>query len=257
MPNLTAVTFEQLGNKFWKRFDSYAFTSEQNIAPLVLAELPKALKTFPLCFIKQGEGYVLVALQSFTPQQNLYVNHKGQWLASYVPSCFRSYPFRLAKPADRDALILCVDADSGLITDTEGEPFFQENGSFSESVVGIVDFLKKVERNRIVTQQAVAELTNANVICEWPLKIKDGDEVTPIAGLYRIDEARLNSLDEFTFLKLRKAQSLPIAYAQLFSMENTSVLRKLAGMKRYEQPPEFKEEDLERLFSGDDLIRFD
>ncbi|MCA1793822.1 MAG: SapC family protein [Desulfobacteraceae bacterium] len=92
----------------------------------------------------------------------------------------------------------------------------------------MLNFLSQVEQNKRKTIQAVAALAEAGVITQWPLKMKYEDQEKPVAGLHRIDEAKLNSLEDEQFLKIRKAGALPIAYAQLLSMENIRMFEKLA-----------------------------
>ena len=50
-------------------------------------------------------------------------------------------------------------------------------------------------------------------------------------GLYRVDEAALNALPDETLLTLRKTGALPLAYAQLFSMNQLAMLPKAARMQ--------------------------
>jgi hypothetical protein len=87
------------------------------------------------------------------------------------------------------------------------------------------------------------------------LKIKDGDQEKPITGLYRVDEAKLNTLADESFLKLRKAGSLPIAYGQLLSMGNIQIFEKLSTMHQAgaaAEPPDFN-----TFLGNDDVISFD
>jgi hypothetical protein len=49
----------------------------------------------------------------------------------------------------------------------------------------------------------------------------------PVEGLFSIDEAGLNKLDDEDFLTLRKAGGLALAYAQLLSMGQLAVLERL------------------------------
>jgi hypothetical protein len=71
-----------------------------------------------MAFIKQQDNFVLVGLLSLTPGQNVFVAQDGRWLGAYVASVFRGYPFRLARAEGRDDLILCIDEDSGLISNS-------------------------------------------------------------------------------------------------------------------------------------------
>ncbi|MEX1300304.1 MAG: SapC family protein, partial [Desulfotignum sp.] len=136
----------------------------------------------------------------------------------------------------RDDLILCVNEDSGLIVnDNSAEPFFDNQGQLAGPVQKIMDFLSQIEQNRAMTRQAVSGLADAKVIEEWPLKIQYNDQKTPVTGLYRVDEAKLNALSDDQFLKLRKAGSLAIAYGQLLSMGNVRVFEKLSAVHQAEK----------------------
>jgi hypothetical protein len=112
------------------------------------------------------------------------------------------------------------------------------------------------EKNRRITQAACAALDKAGVIEKWPLQIKreEGAEPLKIDGLFRISEQALNELDAETFAGLRKNGALGLAYAQLFSMNQTARLGELAQLhaRQAQQQP-----DIEQLFGGDDTLRFD
>lgn len=247
MPNITPISKEKHKNKSWTKYASYQFAAKDILAPLVGAEVAKAVLAFPMAFMKQQTNFTLVAVLSLTPGQNMFVAPNGQWLGSYVPSAYRGYPFRLAKAEGNEDLILCVDEDSGLINDdpNAGEPFFDESGETSKQVKDILNFLGQIEQSRTVTQLAVASLDEAGVITEWNLKVKVGEEEKPVAGLYTIDEAKLNNLEDDQFLRLRKTGGLPIAYGQLLSMGNVVVFERLAKIheqmgKQQQQPaPDF------------------
>lgn len=212
MPKLIPISKEIHADKSWIRYSSYQFAAKDNLAPLVGAEVSKAVLSFPMAFIKQQDNFTLVAVLSLTPGRNMFVAPNGQWLGGYVPSAYRGFPFRLAKAEDRDDLILCVDEDSGLINDdpNAGEPFFDEQGQLAKPVKDVMDFLSQIEQNRTVTDLAVASLAEAEVITEWNLKVKVGEEEKPVTGLYMVDEAKLNSLEDAQFLHLRKTGGLPI-----------------------------------------------
>ncbi len=206
-------------DKFWQKFTNYRFAARTQTAAVVVAEIGQAVRTLPLAFIKQGDNYVLAAVMSLSKGQNLYVAQDGRWLGGYVPAAFRGYPFSLRGEQ------LYIDESSGLISDTDGEVLYDKNGELSKPVQDVLNFLQQIEQNRTVTDLAVAALQEAGCIAEW--RLKD----TKVTGLYRTDEAGLNSLNDQAFLKLRKAGGLPIAYAQLFSMANIGVFDNLIKIR--------------------------
>jgi len=61
------------------------------------------------------------------------------------------------------------------------------------------------------------------------VKLLDGEHTLP--NLHRIDEAALGKLSDEAFLGLRQASALPLAYAQLLSLNQLEVLQRLAGMQ--------------------------
>lgn len=146
-----------------------------------------------------------------------------------------------------------MDEDSGLVHDdkTAGEPFFYDTGEISQSLKDIREFLSQVDRNRAVTNAAVTSLAEAGVITEWSLKTRDGDHEIPVTGLYRIDEAKLNALEDEKILKIRKVGALSIAYAQLLSMNNIQMFAQLAKARAQKRSP-----DIKPAFGGDDMISF-
>jgi hypothetical protein len=255
MPKLSAITKQSHADKTWTRFSSYAFASKSSIASMAGAEIAKAVVGgLPMGFVKEQGRFFLAAVLSLTPGTNLFVTQNGKWLGEYIPSAFRGYPFMLAKAEGKDDLILCVDEESGLVKDDKSaEPFFDDQGQLSKPVNDILNFLSQIENNKRITIQAVAALAEAGVITEWPLKIKHGDQEKPVTGLYRIDEAKLNSLEDEQFTKLRKAGSLPIAYAQLLSMGNIQVFEKLAKAQRQAA---VKTPDVGSFLGDDDVISF-
>ena len=109
----------------------------------------------------------------------------------------------------------------------QGEAFFGEDGQPGKALKGMLDLLSQVERSRMATQAAVDALAAAKLVQPWLLNIKRGEQNIPVNGLYRIDEAALNALKNKAFLPLRQSGALPVAYAQLLSMNQLSVLQRL------------------------------
>lgn len=230
---LAAVTSERHGQQALKRNEAhYTFAAQDSLIPVVAAELPQLVPMLPLAFLPSENGYLLMAVTSLLPGQNLFVAPTtGQWLGAYVPAALRAWPFKMVKPADSDAHVLCVIEDSGLLgARGEGTDFFDDNGKPTQPIQEIADFLSQVERNRVATQMAVDVLDLAGLIQPWPLQVEKDGTTVPVNGLFRIDEAALNALDADALKGLRDKGALAIAYAQLFSTNQLSVLDKLKPM---------------------------
>jgi hypothetical protein len=255
MPWKAISKTEHAEKKFIAR-KGYSFAAKEQVVPVLLAELSKLIPLYAIGFIHQQEAYIPVVLTGLGGGQNLYVNHDGKWLATYVPAFLRSHPFRLLTSEDKQQ-VLCIQEDH-LVDESQGQPLFDSEGNLTKPVQDTLNFHNECEKNRRVTQAACAALTKAGVIEKWPLKIKQQEGQVPVQvdGLYRISEKTLNGLDAETFAGLRSNGALALAYAQLFSMNQIGQLAERAKYLAREQPKQ-AEPDIEKLFGEDDILSFD
>lgn len=249
-------------NTGWQPYPDYRFAQQDSLAPLLLAEISSALPFYTLAFVKQGEQFQFIALQSLQPGLNLYVNAKGRWRVPYTPSHYRGYPFRLLPKADSDEVVFCFDQESGLLTEDKANntPLFTEAGELSEKAQSVINFLQQCEKNRSLTQQAVNALAEQQLITPWPIESQNADgEKTPVTGLYRIDDSKLQQLPAQALESLHKQQALALAYGQLYSQARLKGLGQLYQLHEKEQQQKSNQEvDLDQLFgeSEQDLFKF-
>ncbi len=226
MPRYDLITKSGFAAQGWRRYDSYAFAANDAVVPLVVQELAKACMSLPIAFLRQNDAFVPHAVQGLEPGRNLFVVN-GKWVAPYTPAAYRGYPFALAKGED-DQLHLCIDMDSGLVGADGDQPFFDEAGEAAKPVKDALNFLQQIHNNRAVTVRVCAALAAEDLFQPWPLKVQTADGERNIEGLFRIDEARLNSLDPEALARVQKAGGLPVAYCQLLSMGNIQTLGLIA-----------------------------
>jgi hypothetical protein len=217
----------------WKQVTNYTFAASDTVIALVGSEISKVVPVMPIAFVKQEARYQLVAITSLQPGKNLYVAPDGQWVGTYIPSALRAYPFRLLKPENAEKSILCINEASGLVVESteEGNDFFDDENQPVQGIKDMVNLLSQLEASMVVTERAVNALADAYLIAPWEINLKQGEEVVPVEGLFRVDEAALNKLDDEDFLAVRKAGGLPIAYGQLFSMNQLAVLERLGALQ--------------------------
>jgi hypothetical protein len=196
-------------------------------------ESSKVVSSMPTGFIEQEAGYQLVGITSLRPGTNLYVAPNGKWLGTYIPAALRGHPFKLVRQESSDELILSINEASGLVAEGEedGMAFFDDQDKPSQVIKDILNFLNSVEASRTLTQVAVDALADAGLIVPWEINIKQGEEVVPVKGLFQVDKEALNKMDDEDFLTVRKAGGLPVAYAQLFSKNQTGVLERLGQLR--------------------------
>lgn len=230
MVQFVPISRERHRGKKWRRPDGYGFAAGNVLVPIGGAEVFRAALAMPIAFVEQSGGYQLMAMLSFTPGRNMFVGPDGRWLGSYIPAWYRSYPFRLLAREGTDEPVLCIDEDNKLVVEgaDAGEEFFDADGNPSQSLKPVLGLLRDIEHDRKKTQLAVSALSEAQTIQPWSIKLKTAQAEQAISGLNRIDEARLNALEDDIFLKLRKASALPVAYGQMLSIGQIGLFEYLA-----------------------------
>lgn len=228
MVSIQPISRERHKDKRWQRFTSYEFARGEAIAPLVGAEAAKAMQTCPIGFVQDGEQFIPVAVLALQAGRNLFIAPDGKWIGGYIPAALRGYPFRIGQIENGDQL-LCIDEDSGLITDgPEGEAFFDENGELSEETKKILEFLGQTHQNRAATMTVCSLLAEHSLIVPWEITVRTAEGDKPLGGLFRIDETALNALETEAFDAIRRSGALPLVYSQLLSMQHMTLLGKLA-----------------------------
>lgn len=219
MATLIAVSKERHANKRWKPYTSYAFAAADAITPLVAQELPKAAFALPVAFAFRDDAFIPVAVQGLQPGQNLLVDAQGRWRASYVPATYRGYPFALGS-AENGQTVLCLREGDDILSETDGEPLFDDEGEPAEKVRDVLNFLTQVAANRVATERMCAALQKHNLIQPWHITLKTDAGEKTVQGLHQIDEAALNKLPVDAFQEVREAGALPMVYCQLLSMQH-------------------------------------
>lgn len=219
MPNYEVVSQDVHKNLRWNPINDYTFAARDALSPLVMQEAPMAALHLPIAFTKTGEHFGLFAVQGLEAGSNYLVDAAGQWLAAYIPATYRAYPFALGTSEDQQQL-LCIDSDSGLINSTEGYTFFDEQGAPGKQVQETLDFLSQVAANRQATQELCLLLEEFELLEPWLISVKKGDKEVPVAGLFRVNEAKFNTLEADALLNLRDKGALPLIFCQLISIQN-------------------------------------
>ena len=228
MSTIQLVNKETHFAKTWIRFTNYRFAAGTMVATLGAAEVARSVLAMPLAFTEIGGPVSLVAVLGLRPNQNVFVGPDGRWLGSYIPAVFRGYPFKLAATGENQ-VSLCVDESSGLVQEGGvGERFFNEDGTPAKAVTDIVEFLQKTQTSQDIANRAARVLQEHQLLEAWPLKVRDGEQEQELHGLLRVNEAALNQADGDVLLQLRNAGALPLAYAQLLSMQNMQIIANLS-----------------------------
>lgn len=184
---------------------------------------------FPLVFVKinKSEDFIPVAMMGLRDGMNLYCQTE-EWQASVAPMNFNNAPFAIARLDETsDQLVVLVDEESPLLSESAGEPLFDEAGKRSEYFEKRIENLIKVAEQTRNTQEMCKRLTEKNLLTTQQIQLQHRPDGTRynIDGVYIVDEVALNNLSDTDYLHLRSMGLLPVIYAHLASLQQ---LRRLS-----------------------------
>ncbi len=217
------VSKDQFKNLYWKRFGNFHFAANRPVALVVADEMTKLVTEIPVCFLKQEAGFCAVALLGLKDNSNLFVSPDGAWIGNYVPAVFRVHPFTLQQTPDGNA-VLCVDMDSGLVSDTEGQKFFGVDDAPTEEITRIANFLSGIEQQKALTQNLCQQLAELNLLKPWSFSRSPQDKPMLIDNMYQVDQDALRDIDGEALKSLSASGALTLAYGQIFSTNNVTRL---------------------------------
>ncbi|MBD5167577.1 MAG: SapC family protein [Helicobacter sp.] len=228
---ITPISKRNFANRRYKRFPHFGHAARDSVMPLVMLEIRSAMMDIPLVFLKEKEGYGLYGIASFLHRFNALLDGDGRFRTSYIPACYRAYPFLFAN-IETGEKVLCFDESSGLLVEeggTEGLPFFDENGNTTQNVQEIMLLIKSIADSVVRTKQVIGTLDSFGLIAPWDLNITLDGTTQKIEGFYTISEERLLQLRANDLATLRDNDALALAYAQVFSKQHVRQIEQLCN----------------------------
>ena len=226
MAKFLALSPKDCEGKRWKVPHDLHHLESHSLIPLHAGEIGKAAASMPVAVVREGAEWKLVGVCGLSADRNLFIKN-GEWLGNYRPAWLTTYPFYVMQAAGKGFVV--IDESTGLVSEAEGEPFFDQDGKLTVSVSDRVEALKAQQGLIAATQKACGALAQAKVLAPWPDGLVSSTGIS-IEGLHMVDEKALTQLNEEAFLALRKAQALPLAYALNFSVYQAHLLLRLAKL---------------------------
>jgi hypothetical protein len=144
-----------------------------------------------------GEFYP-IALFGFEAGENLFLNDSG-WEASYIPMMIERQPFMIGyqeQADDEKKPIVTVDIKSPRISDTLGEPLFDDNEQPSLYLQKIIGQLEALHKGYEHNKGFIKTLTKLDLLEPFSLEITLNDgSLNKLNGFYTINEDKLLELD--------------------------------------------------------------
>lgn len=228
---MVPVNKERHANFKVKPSADFEFASKFHIAYVTMHEFVRAAATYPIVFLedKEADDFRPVVLMGLNAGENLFVDAEGNWEASYVPAMIRRYPFALTKVPDEDRYVVCVDEASELLSETDGNAMFDEQGNPTQVIENVRRYLAELQQMDQLTREFTKFLGTHNLLTPLNMRVNAADEVKNITGCYVINEERLNNFSDTLFLEVRAKRYLPAIYAHLISLPQ---IERLVNLKK-------------------------
>ena len=144
---------------------------------------------------------------------------------TYLPAFVRRYPFVFASDPKSDKLLLCVDTEAQMVSNTPDVKFF-DGDQASKFTQDAIEFCKEFERQRRATVEFVELLDKASLFEQKSVAFTPRDaqgnpgETQKIADYWAISEEGLNALPDAKFHDIRNTGALAAIYAHMVSLMN-------------------------------------
>ena len=236
--NVVPLNREKHGDWRIEPTNSYAFASRTNSIYIAVVEFSRAVKEYPIVFGKDGSGNVFpVVLLGLRNNQNLFVDNKGNWQASYIPAYVRRYPFILAETSQNGeaTFTVCLDEDYPGFTrnDNKGQPLFDSQGEHTDLLRHSMDFLKEYQGHINYTSGFCKRLVELDLLeaVRADIAMPDGEKQA-LGGFLCVSRSRLKQLEAATLAELVQGDQLELIYTHLLSLNNLDNLLKRAGVSK-------------------------
>ena len=269
MAKLVPISPSTLKDHYWKPEANLGFSRKWSSVPIVAAEIEHAMPVLPIAFRQfnapntdTAPVFELVGVLSPLPGRNLFIKMDNTWLAGYIPSLIRMYPFRPAVNPANGETILCLDSAALYETEEPGtQRLFDTEGKAVKALQRVAAISAEFTKAQQSTARAVALLHENGLIIPWELTIKQADGSSRVNREFcHIDADALNNLDAEALHTLNSAGALQIAYAQLLSEQRAMHFNQLIEMQDKAiaaTQAEPTAESVEAMFGNqDDTIKF-
>lgn len=197
----------------------YGFARSFGQSDLMLAEFGRAAAHYPIVFARDASGAIRpVVLLSRDGNSNAFVSSTGRWLSTYVPMVIRLHPFAMARVPERDALVVCIDLSSELLSHDTGVPLFDIHGDPAPALTHAMKQLNDVDAMVRATEEFCRVLQKLKLLVPLSPESHANRSRPGLEDFYRVDERALDTLGDAALCVLRNQGWLVPLYAHRISL---------------------------------------
>lgn len=237
MVSVAELSFAQHGQLAISKDAALCYARRQHLLNLRVSEVSKTIGDLPVFFSRNSQSgqWLLSALCSFSPGQNLLVQHE-QWQAGYQPVCMQSYPLLLVdnnqQPAAETRLALFNDEQAIVSATSDGQLLYEPDGQPTLFLSQQKALLEADLRHEYQTYQFIKVLTGLGLIKELDLQLLQPDGgMQTIKGLATVDEDKLQLLSGEQLKQLQQQGYLLVMHAMLLSISQLNRLIQLHNVR--------------------------
>ncbi|MCU0945357.1 MAG: SapC family protein [Rubritepida sp.] len=197
----------------------YGFAAQLPAVPLAVEEFALAARHMAVVFATQAP-HLPLGILSAQAGQNLFVDAEGRWRENtYIPAYLRRFPFLLVRVAPQsEELALCLDPNAPQLSETEGEPLFDEEGKPTAMANRAFEFTRAVEASFLRTRDFVEGLTMLGLLAPAAIQFEHGGRSMRVDGFHAVQKEAMAKLTGEQLVMLRDKGWLEPIHAHLLSV---------------------------------------
>lgn len=231
MTEPTLLNFERHGHLCIADSTDFGQFESQHLVPVVFQEFYFLATQFPLVFVRNsGSGdFVPTALMGLSKGKNLFCQ-QSQWQLDFIPTSFTLAPLSVHRlDPGSDEAVIAIDEESNLLSESAGEPMFQTNGEYTESLQKRIDHVVTVTKQSLQAMALCRYLAEKKLFRSRPLAFQYNDSAPryELEGVFTIDEEAIDKLGDEGYLEIRRRGLMPLIYSHLTSLHHFTRLLRL------------------------------
>lgn len=205
------------------------YAASKHLSEITVSEIGKISCSNPIFFSRDPNTgkWVIIAVYSFHVGSNLLVQ-ETQSDANYLPTSIQAYPlFLTANSGENKGYSISIDEAYAQQKNSKGDSLFKDNGESSIELNSLVKMLEADVKNHTQTHFFTEKLEELSLFKQMDVGVEYIDNsMDTLAGLYTIDEEKMQSLSAEQLQALHNVGYLPPIYAVLNSLFQLNALIK-------------------------------
>jgi len=194
--NLVVLDKEKHKDLKIKPMEDLEFAKDVSFVPLLANEVERVGKIFPVVFSNDDEPSVIAIVS--LGGKSLALDNQYRWIGDYIPMALRRYPFSIASiKEDSSQKVILIDEDSHLLSTTEGESLFDDEGNATEALNRAINFLENYDKQMQITKNVAKLIKESKILDEREISVGEGEEKhVLIKGFSVVEREKLNGLSD-------------------------------------------------------------